>query len=105
MDLTQLLQLGQWIAAAGLLVAGAGISAAAVVELIKRTLAKFKVVLPGVWAGALASAATILIVAQILFVSQDCPLWIAILASVIAVFMPHVAYNTPRAAEKAVKGE
>ena len=94
MNLGALLELSKWIAAAALLVAGAGVSAAAAVQFLKQVLAVVKVTLTGAVAGIIASVLTVAIVAWTLGTAQGCPWWLAILAAVAAVYMPHVAYNT-----------
>ena len=102
MNLGQLLEIGKWITAAAALVAAAGISAAAFLEIVKQVLALVKVTLSGQVAGIVASVATVVVVAWTLGTAQGCPWWLAILASVVAVYMPHVAYNAPAAAKAAV---
>ena len=102
MNRGQLLELGKWIAAAAGLVLGAGVSAAAALQIIKQILAAVKVTLSGAVAGIIASVLTVAIVAWTLGTAQGCPWWLAILASVVAVYMPHVAYDGPAAAKAAL---
>jgi hypothetical protein len=94
MNISILTDLLKWIGIAGGLVVGAGISAAAFLEFVKQALTQVHVVLSGPVVGIIASVSTAAVVAWTLGTAQGCPWWIAAVAAVVAVYVPHIAYNT-----------
>ena len=83
------------VAAAAAIAAASGASAAAVMEFIKQIVGACGGKIPGnvagILSGLLSAGAT---VAGLL--SQGFPLWEAILAALVALFMPQLAYNVAK---------
>ena len=93
MNITSLLEILKWAGVAAGLLAASGVTVAAILAGLRQILAVLKVTLTGQVTGVLASVLTVLVTGWTLFTAQGCPWWIALLASVIAVFAPHAAYN------------
>lgn len=80
------------VAAAAALAVASGASAAAVLEFIKQIVTAFGGKIPGNVAGILSGLLSAAATASGL-ISQGFPLWEAIPAALVALFMPQLAYN------------
>lgn len=97
------------VAAAAALTAASGASAAAVMEFVKQIVTAFGGKIPGNVAGILSGLLSAGATAAGLL-SQGFPLWAAIPAALVALFMPQLAYNLAKVQHdkvntKAIVGE